>query len=502
MEDFMAKDSKARKPLGKLLSFTPTGEYFFTKGLKAYHRRDFHKAKKNLIRAFQLEPTEPMIACQLAIVQTELGEYTESNTLLQQILEELDRDMVECYYFLANNYAYLGLFREAYRNITIYLEQEPEGEFADDAEDLLEVITVESDEFGNALDDDDLIIRQEEARELLEIGNFPKAVQQLQSIVEEYPDFWSAYNNLALAHFYLGEVTKAESLIEEVLEKNPGNLHALCNQLVFYFYQRQMDKTEALALSLQNVHPMLSEHQFKLGATFALVGQYELAYKWLKNLQKKGFDGDASFYYWLSHSAYQTGNQITAQNAWKRVLDLAPEKKGAEPWSNQVQNVYFEEEMSLIFLKLTSEFVEERLFGLFLTAISKHKKEIVGSDVFAKALEHSEIERQYGTVILNKTGKNLTTFENAHKIALMFYKKVKPISIYETGLYLMWFTVFVQAHQDNKKFDNINAWTAAVHYSWNKLRQERLTQKEVSTLYKVSPSTIQKYLKIISDYLL
>ncbi len=55
-----------------------------------------------------------MIACQLAIIFTEIGEYQESNRAFASILEELDEEMVECHYFLANNYAHLGFFKDAY----------------------------------------------------------------------------------------------------------------------------------------------------------------------------------------------------------------------------------------------------------------------------------------------------------------------------------------------------------------------------------------------------
>ena len=110
----MSKNSQATQPKGKLLSFIPTGEYYFTKGLKAFRHRDFHKAKKYLQRAMQLEPGEPMIVCQLAIIHTEMGDYQQSNHLLHMILEELDEDMVECHYFLANNYAHMGFFKDAY----------------------------------------------------------------------------------------------------------------------------------------------------------------------------------------------------------------------------------------------------------------------------------------------------------------------------------------------------------------------------------------------------
>lgn len=44
MEDYMSKDSKFGQQ-AKILTFHPTGEYYFTKGLKAYHRRELPKSK-------------------------------------------------------------------------------------------------------------------------------------------------------------------------------------------------------------------------------------------------------------------------------------------------------------------------------------------------------------------------------------------------------------------------------------------------------------------------
>ena len=86
-----------------------------------------------------------------------------------------------------------------------YLEIEPDGEFSEDAEDLLEVLTLEADDLDEEelYEQDDLIMKQEQARELLESGNFPKAIKILKEVIEEFPEYWSAYNNLALAYFYL-----------------------------------------------------------------------------------------------------------------------------------------------------------------------------------------------------------------------------------------------------------------------------------------------------------
>lgn len=173
----MGKDSEFCQS-AKIFSFHPTGEYYFNKGLKAYHQQDLYKAKKYLERAQDLESLEPMIACQLAIVCTDLGEYTYSNTILNNIITNLDPYMNECHYFLANNYAHLGMFKETYKHANEYLRKEIDGEFVDDAEDLLDLITFESNETEESLfEQDSLINEQEKAREYLAAGNYEKQLK-------------------------------------------------------------------------------------------------------------------------------------------------------------------------------------------------------------------------------------------------------------------------------------------------------------------------------------
>ncbi|WP_040204145.1 tetratricopeptide repeat protein [Neobacillus jeddahensis] len=494
------KEAKARIQKGKLLTFVPTGEYYFTKGLKAYHRRDFIKAKKYLGRAIQLEPGEPMITCQLAIVSTELGEFENSNRLLHHILEELDPEMAECHYLLANNYAHLGFFKDAYHHAKLYLDIDPEGDFAEDTEDLLELLTLESDEFEDELyEQDDLIIKQEQARELLESGYFPKAIELLKDVVKEYPEYWSAYNNLALAYFYLGKVEKAETILDEVLERNPGNLHALCNRLVFAHYQGQSSDVTDMLQTLKKIQPLLSEHQFKLGATFALVGEYEHAYVWLKKLYKHGFDGDGPFYYWLAHSAFYIGYENFAKSIWKKVLEITPEKEGSEPWNDEkTPENGFEDNKGSIFLKLDSGYMEERLFGLFLTSVSSKKEEILSSKKLFQNQKFTPLEKEYISFI--RSGKPSFT-EDAQEIAELFYENHHPIGMVEAGLYLMWFSLFIEMSKAEVSLKNKRAWAGAVEYMWHKLRTEKVSQQEVANRYGLSTATIAKYVKIVNTYL-
>ncbi|MGX6445326.1 tetratricopeptide repeat protein [Neobacillus sp. K501] len=490
----MVKDSKARIQKGKILSFVPTGEYYFKKGIKAYHRRDFLKAKKYLERAMQLEPGEPMIACQLAIVTTELGEFENSNRLLHLILEELDEEMVECHYFLANNYAHLGFFKDAYHHAKIYLELDSKGDFVEDTEDLLELLTFEADHLEEELyEQDDLIVKQEQARELLESGYFPKAIELLNDVVEEYPEYWSAYNNLALAYFYLGQAERAESILDDVLERNPGNLHALCNRLVFAHYQGKFKRVNRLVESLKKIQPMLIDHQFKLGVTFALVGEYEPAYFWLKKLYINGFEGDGPYYYWLSYSAYFTGRENFAKSIWKLVLENNPDKEGFEPWNEEKsQSNGFEDHSGSIFQKLESDYIEERLFAIFLASVSEKKDEIFSSKRFYQNQKLTSMEKA-----LAKSDTPSEAFE----IAEVLYETHQPIGTIESSLYLMWFSVFVEMAKTSISLNNKRAWAAAMEYVWHKSSNTKVSQQEIARRYGTSTATIGKYAKLIKHHL-
>lgn len=496
----MVKDSKVRIQKGKILSFVPTGEYYFTKGIKAYHRRDFKKAKKYLQRAMQLEPGEPMITCQLAIVSTELGEFENSNRLLHLILEDLDEEMAECHYFLANNYAHMGFFKDAYHHANMYLELDPNGDFSEDTEDLLELLSFEAEGLEDELyEQDDLIIKQEQARDLLESGYFPKAIELLKDVVETYPEYWSAYNNLALAYFYLGKAKKAESILDDVLERNPGNLHALCNRLVFAHYQGKTKTVTRLMDSLKKIQPMLIDHQYKLGTTFALIGEYESAYFWLKKLYKNGFDGDGPFYYWLSYSSYFTNHENFARSIWKVALEHNPDKEGFEPWNLEkpVANG-FEDHSGSIFQKLESDYIEERLFAIFLASVSGKTEEIFTSKRFYQNQKFTPMEKNYVSLVKSGTPSSIKA---AQEIAEVLYEKHQPIGTIESGLYLMWFSVFVEISKSQINLNNKRAWAGAMEYVWYKSSNEKVSQQEIAKRYDISPATIGKYVKLVSKHL-
>ena len=323
--------------------FHPTGPYYFQRGIKAMENGDLITAKKFLTRAVELAPEDPIINCQLAIVLTECEEFERSNEILWKIIREIDPNMLEVYYFLANNYAYLGVYREAVKYAKRYLQSRPYGEFVPAAKQLLEVLALEYEDFDD-LDDgetadrfneEQLLEYQELANDLLESGELGQASAVLNDLLAEYPDYWPAYNNLALARFYAGDREEAIRITQEVLKKNPGNLHALCNLTIFR-YQSGEEIQEDIAI-LKKIYPISFDHRYKLGVTLTMVGEYQTGYKWLKTLQDIAGSLDSQYYYWLAYAAYYSGRTASAEKAWKQFLAIHPEKAGEEPWNDPVR---------------------------------------------------------------------------------------------------------------------------------------------------------------------
>lgn len=322
----------------KILTFNPSGEFYFLRGIEAFQKNNLALSKKYLTRAWQFEPNEPVIACQLAIVHSELGEYDRSNEILYKVLHEIEPYMYDCHYFLANNYAYIGMYNEAVEHANMYLKLMPNGEYADDVRELLEIISFEADDLKTSIltmdepYEEEIITRQEQAKKLLEQGKFDDAIERFNDMIVDFPDYWPAYNNLALAHFYKGEKEEALKIVAKVLDENPGNLHALCNLTVFYYYEGKDYKP--LLNSLKKIFPISADHRFKLAVTFVILKQYEEAYAWLKKMLIHD-QIDSSFYYWFAYAAYFVGKEQLAEKAWKKLMLVQPEKEGMEPWKQK-----------------------------------------------------------------------------------------------------------------------------------------------------------------------
>ncbi|MFD3446515.1 tetratricopeptide repeat protein [Microbacteriaceae bacterium 4G12] len=497
----MGKNQKKKEAKGQVITFHQSAEFFYERGMKAYRRNDLQVAIKYLRRAAHTE--QPFILCQLASALSEAGEYYESNQILTSVIRK-DPSMKDCYYFMANNYAYLGLFQQAKKYAERYLEVAEDEEFVEETLDLLDIIADEGEESDELVDEDELIVMQEKANSYIRNGELSEAIATLETIIAEYPEFWSAYNNLAVARFQIGEVEEALSIVNTVLEKNPGNLHALCNTVIFLYSIEEDEKVKKIADQLEDVHPILIEHRFKLGTMFATIGRFESAYKWLKSLKRTGYEGDFSFYHWLAYSAYMTGDTQTAEKTWKHVVAMYPDKEGKEPW---LYPNFGNSDAQILLVQLkrafeAAETIEEKMLALYLlNELQTDEKIGVFFEIAQTFRDVPAISEWAQYFLLKTTGKSipkeLKAFEECAQISNILYGYTKKEDFLIEECLHLWFSTFIELFHINTCFENALGWSAAIEYIVRNEKKHNMTQAEIGNLYNVSVATVRKYAQAI-----
>lgn len=307
------------KSLGIVMPHFQDGAYFYAKGIEAYREKNLTKAKRHLERAVQLERTEPAYLCQLAIIYADLGEFYQSNECLLEITKNNDgNEMPECYFFLANNYANLGLFEHARMQALLYIEKDPDGDFLEDVEDLLELLQDDDDLFAEA---ESFLIRYELAVHELKSENYEKAIQYFTELIKENPTYWAAHIRLSEAYFNSRNEQKAIRILESVLTKDE-NVTARAQLMTYYYETKQWEKTNFLMETLTNVWPLEIENAYTIAISFGKVGAHELAYHRLEKLQQKGFGDAPKFYYHMAAASFYTGRLDKAITLWKKLATL------------------------------------------------------------------------------------------------------------------------------------------------------------------------------------
>lgn len=313
---------------GNVIPVTLNANFFFERAVRSLDRFQYDKALKNFRKAVEYEPENPVNHCNVAGVLSEMGNYEASNDILTHVLENIDPGMTECYFYMANNFANMESYEEAERSLVTYLEEDLNGEFLAESEELMELLQYELDRPAPLIRirSREGVIEHERARALLEEGKFTQAVTLLEEIVSNTPDFLAAHNNLALAYFYMGRFTKAKECIMRVLEQDSGNLHALCNLAIFLQYEGDRGQLAGLLRLLETTIPFHQEHLFKMATTMGILGRHRTAYGHFRRLLKdEEVGGDASLYHYCAAAASNSGLYAEAQRCWQKAAKLDPE---------------------------------------------------------------------------------------------------------------------------------------------------------------------------------
>jgi tetratricopeptide (TPR) repeat protein len=331
MEEPMPNIKRTLQVKSNIVSVHFDAAFFFERGVRSFNRNDIYKALRYFQKSADLDPNEPSYLTHLAAVQTELEEYEESNRILSRLVHDIDESLTDCYYYMANNFAHLGEFDQAEQYALMYIKENPGGLYVDEAEELLDFICYELERTPKELDiEHKLIGKHEKARLCLEDGKFVEATKLLEEMVEEYPHFLAARNNLALAYYYLGQYEQAMTVIDEILNKDKANLHALCNLAVFLSHKGEEEKAVKLVEGLKKVQPFHFDHHYKLATTLGILGEDERAYELFFTLAKRGLHVDVSLYHYIAVASFNTQRWARAKEFWLKIKDMKGEDEIAE----------------------------------------------------------------------------------------------------------------------------------------------------------------------------
>lgn len=331
MDTIMSKDVKyVRRSNNNVISMRFDAAFFYERGVRFLERNDLRRALQAFRKTVEYEPHNPINHCNLAGVLSELGDFEGSNQVLLHVLQSVDPSMAECQFYLANNYANMGEYATAEEYVLRYLDSDPDGEYADDAEEMLGVLM---DEFGGGKAyaewerkrrEHERAQARRDGRHLLEEGQFEAAVEWLEAVVRREPSNTAAHNNLSLAYYYTGQYDLAIATTEGVLAAHPHNMHALCNLAVYSAQLGPRERLQACIDKLKKVFPLHYDQAMKVGTTLGLVGEHFAAYQVFFRLVRVVERPEPVLLHSLAASAANIGRIHVARKWWK-VLSQSPE---------------------------------------------------------------------------------------------------------------------------------------------------------------------------------
>ena len=143
------KDLSASRRRGDVVPFARSTDYWHRRAMDNRRSLRFPEAVELLRSAARQEPDNVEIQMDLAETLSEMECFEQSSRLLYRLLSR-DPNLAECYYGLACNDYGMQKNEEALDALIHYLRLAPEGPYAEEARDMLEMLSGVDDGTGNS----------------------------------------------------------------------------------------------------------------------------------------------------------------------------------------------------------------------------------------------------------------------------------------------------------------------------------------------------------------
>ena len=329
------------KNIGKVIPFVQGASFYMKRGAKQMEKNDLIAALTRYRQAFLHAPSDAEPCLAVAEILSQMQRFEESNRLILLLISS-GKGSPECHFGLACNYFGMREYDYAATSLENYLDEDPDGAFAADAEDFLDFI-----------DDDDAMyeltgLRSDEdyddnasclfAQHLIESGEYADAVAELQRQTVRSPDSIPVKNQLALACYLSGERDRAQKLTLEVLCEEPANVFARCNMAL---YCHEAGEDEAAKTHLAVVQALRSDAPEELNSLSIMeleLKQFKNADITLRRLQQL-LPYDENVLHKLGYSAFMQRDPEGAAEYYKRLLRINPRDTVAQYYLSQCKRV-------------------------------------------------------------------------------------------------------------------------------------------------------------------
>lgn len=349
----------------KIIAFERGAEFYFDLGYKYIQKGNLKTALRYIEKAVKLKPYDSFIQFNYAGLLAELGDLNRSTEVLVRIVKDLDPNYLECYFGLGCNYLQMQKIKKSAEYFSKYLEKDPDGEFAEEAEELLEMLTMIKDA-NNNLDDEELekIYKvEEEAINHLEKREYDKAAEKFETVVEMLPNAIPARNNLSLAYYYLGYLDKAIELAREVLSYEEANVHANCNLAIFYNKQGVASWVEKQVREIKKVNTDNEDYLYKIADTYGSLERHLDSYKAFKKLLTVNPENPAYIHY-TALAAFNCRKYKESIRLWDKLSKLDNENLLSDYYTGIAANQMNNENQGIKFpytYQLPREEIKNRL---------------------------------------------------------------------------------------------------------------------------------------------
>lgn len=252
----------------RVLSFQPESGFYHKRAIKSIDKADFTTALKNLRKAVAMEPDNLEYRMDLANTYARMGLYERSNLEIQ-LMFHLPQMPPEALYGMGCNYMSMGDYDQAETMFKAYEKVQPEGEYADQADDALAYI--DECDYETELDRelDELSM---DGKAALDAGDLDHAIDCLERALQKDPTMTYVRNNLAVAYYCVGDMERAWIQLRRVLEEEPLDVHGRCNESMFLLADGKHDEAVAAVRRLRLERIEEIDELFKYCLALADVG--------------------------------------------------------------------------------------------------------------------------------------------------------------------------------------------------------------------------------------